>query len=333
MTLRIITTHSDGNPLVVGLRSIGVRVDRVSWTEMPGHRDFDGCIGFYGNLFTEIKNLPVFVTLKHRLARLGIPYVFWNRDAPWNVGMKLHRRLAVQWLKPVDIYLAHSLQDARWFSGNCHYFPNAAQRPYYAGTRIEEMRVEDAYEADVCFFGALGNLKRRGCRERVEFFGEVERRVKALLPTARFRIVDTVHQGLGLEEQLHLIRTSKINLNFGAMCDLPGNPSWGMPERVFGIPAAGGFLLTDYRQAIPDTFTDGACDYFLEAEDCAAKIVSGLASFSTLRARAEEMYRQVVAQHTYEVRANQLLDLLGLYREHQPIGTIQPNSDFLSTRA
>lgn len=314
MKARIVTTHSDGGPLVVALRAVGVQVDRVDWKDLLGYRNFEGCIGFYGNLFTEIKNLPAFVALKRKLGRLDIPYVFWNRDAPWNVGMKLHRRLAVQWMTPVDIYLAHSLQDAAWFSSNCHYFPNAAQHPYYADTRVGELRDEASYEQDVCFFGALGNTRRRACRERVEFLAEVESRVRRVLPAVRFRVLDTVHQGLGLEQQLRLIRTSKINLNYGAMCDLPGNPSWGMPERVFGIPAAGGFLLTDYRRSISDTFAGDACDFFLEAEDCAAKIISSLESFHVLRARAEEMHRQVVEKHTYEARARQLLGLLQSYR-------------------
>lgn len=314
MNKRIVTTHSESNPLIVALRANGVEVERIDWNRVHDFRGLDDCLGFYGNLFQEIKNLPKLISLRTNLRKRQVPYIFWNRDAPWNVGMKTHRRLAVRWLRIVDIYLAHSLQDSHIFSNNSYYFPNAASRAYYSDTNLDLLRNEALYENDVSFFGAIGNVKRRGCRERVGFFSEVERRVKREMPSARFKIVDTVHRAIGLEEQLHLIRTSKINLNFGAMCDLPGHSSWGMPERVFGIPAAGGFLLTDFRRSIPETFANDACDYFSDAEDCAKKILSSLSSFKLLRERAEEMHRQVITSHTYEKRAAKLMELILRHR-------------------
>lgn len=315
MTIRILTTHAERNPLIVALRAAGAEVVRLSRQDAVQALPTGGFAALYGNFFDEIKYLPAFVGLKRALLRRGIPYVFWNRDAPWNVGMKLPRRLLAQWWKPVDLYLSHSMQEAGWFSRNCHFFPNAAQSAYYAGTRLEDLRDEAAYQQDVAFCGALGNLRRRACRERVAFLAAVETRVRRALPGVRFRVVDTVSQPMGLDEQLALIRTSKINLNYGAMCDLPGNPSWGLPERVFGIPAAGGYLLTDYRRSIDMTFHHAGCDSFVDADDCATKIISGLSAFARLRERAEALHREVLAAHTYEVRARQLLALLAAYPE------------------
>lgn len=313
MTVRILTTHTERNPLIGALRAEGV--DAVSVRRQDAVRALQAgeFSAFYGNFFDEIKYLPTLFALKRVLIQRGIPYVFWNRDAPWNVGMKLHNRLLAQWWKPIDIYLSHSMQEAGWFSRSCHFFPNAAQSAYYTSTRIEDLRSEASYQQDVAFFGALGNLRRRGCRERVAFLAAVEAKVRHVLPQVRFRVVDTIAHPMGLAEQLALIRTSKVNLNFGAMCDLPGNPSWGLPERVFGIPAAGGYLLTDYRRSIDMAFPNATSDSFIDAEDCASKIVHGLSSFPWLRERAEALHREVMAAHTYAERVKRLLSLIEAY--------------------
>ena len=124
-------------------------------------------------------------------------------------------------------------------------------------------------------------------------------------------------ESLTADQQIELIQASKINLNYGAMCDLPGNPSWGLPERVFGIPAAGGFLLTDWRESVPDTFPDGHLDNFRDATDCAGKIRHYLNRFGELRDRAEALHAQVLTHHTYANRAVQLINLLHTYA-HRP---------------
>jgi len=306
----LLTFHSERNPLVVSLREAGMEVVCIDDFRIARNR-LDGCVAYYGNVFTEIKHPLAFISLLKALHRRAIPYVFWNRDAPWNVGIKKHREWLLHLLKPVDIYLTHSLQMAHLFSRNpAIYFPNAAQRAYCAEGDLADLRIPSHYRYDVTFIGAVGNLKRHNCRERAAFLRAVQAGLQARSSNARFRIVDTVHENLSVEEQLALIRTSKVNLNFGAMCDLPGNPSWGLPERVFGIPATGGFLLTDWRQAIPTTFPDDSCDFFHDAEECVGKILYYLPRFDLLRARAEKLHTQVLAGHTYAIRARQLVELL-----------------------
>lgn len=308
----LLTTHKDGNPLVSAMRKAGIKVIQYDFPKIPTY--LPSCIGYYGNIFSEIKYPFAFMRLNRALARHGIPYIFWNRDAPWNVGMKLHSSLFLRLLKPVDIYLAHSMQDANWFTrGTPHYFPNAAQSDYCQPALSPNFSDGDQWRYDISFFGMIGNPKRTNCLRRKTFLDNVRKILERRGVTARWRVVDTAHEHLSVAQQLELIRSTRINLNFVAMCDLPGNSSWGMPERVFGIPAAGGFLLTDWRESIPKTFPDGSCDYFRTQEECADKIVYYLSHPDPLRRQAERLHSIVLDQHTYSVRAQHLIALL---RQH-----------------
>lgn len=308
----LLTTHAPHNPLVQALVAQGVDVRHVKFGEPLA--DLPTCLGFYGNLFDEIKHWRKLAALKQQLSVHRVPYVFWNRDAPWNTGMKLKNRLAMQWLKPVDIYLAHSMQTHQWFGGEAHDFPNATQPAYYVETDLQALRDEAAYKFDVSFFGSFGNTKDANARARFEFLITLKSLLRLKLPAIRFKAVNTATHQLSLSEQMALIRSTKINLNYGAMCDLPGNRSWGLPERVFGIPAAGGSLLTDDRQSIPETFPAGLCDTFATPEECAHKIALALANFHMTRTRAEQLHRYVLSNHTYSHRAQTLMDLLQSYR-------------------
>jgi spore maturation protein CgeB len=309
----LLTSHSERNPLIVGLRESGLNVLCIKDIK-TARKNLNGCMAYYGNLFSEIKNPITFFFLLIALHRRRIPYIFWNRDAPWNVGMKKHHAWLLNLLKPVDIYLTHSLQRSRWFSANTAiYFPNAAQQIYCVNNDLTDLRNPSSYCHDVTFIGAISNQKRRNCRERRCFIDAVQENLKAHTSTVKIHIVDTTYNALNAEEYRSLIRSSKINLNFGAMCDLPNEPSWGMPERVFGIAAAGGFLLTDWRASIPDTFPEGSCVFFYTPEDCARKILHHLQHFNDTRDRAEYLHRLVLTEHTYHIRAQQLISIIRKY--------------------
>jgi len=118
-----------------------------------------------------------------------------------------------------------------------------------------------------------------------------------------------------IDKQISIIQKSKINLNIGAMCDLQDNPSLGLPERAFGIPAAGGFLLTDWRKNITNTFSENGCDYFHNPEECANKIIYFLRNFDLTRAHAEKLHNEVVNKYTYNISAANLLDILICYQQ------------------
>lgn len=308
----ILTTYTDRNPLLNGLRQEGVTVKQGN---LPLRADdLTGCIGFYGNVFDELKDWPTLLRTRALLRKAAVPYVFWNRDAPWHVGMKWFNRWALKLIKPVDIYLAHSLQDHTWFGGASHYFPNAAQLSYYQNTDLQALRNEATYQHDVSFFGSIAKGKACNVKRRAVFLEALQLALRQRLPHIRCSIVDASIQALTQEEQLQLIRTSKINLNVGAMCDLESKDSWGLPERVFGVPAAGGLVITDARQHVADTFPQNCLPEFDTPQACAALIEQLLSDWAALRNLAEQQHQQVVEYHTYQSRARHLLNLLAGYR-------------------
>lgn len=308
----ILTTHTDRNPLLSGLRQEGVTVRQISFPLCAD--DLTGCMGFYGNLFDEVKDWPTLLRTRALLRKAGVPYIFWNRDAPWHVGMKWFNRWALKRIKPVDIYLAHSLQGQSWFGGEAHYFPNAAQRAYYQDTDLQALRDESTYQNDMSFFGSIAKGKACNVKRRAAFLESLKSELRQRIPKIRFSILDASTQSLTQEEQLHLIRTSKINLNVGAMCDLPRKETWGLPERVFGVPAAGGLVITDSRHHVADTFEQGSLPEFVTPQDCATLVENLLSDWSALRNLAEQQHKQILERHTYQLRARQLLRLLADYR-------------------
>lgn len=313
--MKLCTTHSQNNPLLKALGKCAVEVEYLGWDEVCQRKEWFGVNAFYGNLFDEIKTPLDLLGLKRRLARAGVPYVFWNRDAPWNTGMKLKSRLAMQWIKPVDIYLTHSMQNFEWFGGEAHYFPNAAQPEYYETTDVASLNNESTYCYDVSFFGSCGGQRDRNARNRHAFLVAVRHQLQRKAPSVRFLEIDTSKQALSLSDQLALIRSTKINLNFGAMCDLPGNSSWGVPERVFGIPAAGGLVISDTRKHLEITFSAGVVPVFDGPEACVQQILELLRNFDQMRALAKTQYQHVLERHTYRQRAEQLLQILQNYQQ------------------
>ena len=311
--MRLVTTHSSKNPLLVALESIGVEVQYIAWHEACEIDAWKGVDAFYGNFFDEVKKPLELFRLKHRLISAEVPYVFWNRDAPWNTGMTLKSRVAMQWIKPVDVYLAHSMQNFELFCGEAYYFPNAAQPEYYESANMHSLRDESSYIYDVSFFGSIGSARDANAKARRAFLAEIETRLRRKLPMVRFKVIDTSGQPMQISDQLALIRDTKINLNIGSMCDLPRDPSWGLPERVFGVPAAGGLLITDSRRSLEETFCDSICPSFAHIDECEALILNMLGDFPKQRMVAESVHREVLKRHTYKNRAQKFVEIVTGY--------------------
>ncbi|MDD5394641.1 MAG: glycosyltransferase [Thiothrix sp.] len=304
----ILTTHSQNHPLLQALSELNVRIIYKDFRHIT-HKDLKGTTAYLSNLFTELKYPYHLYKLSKALKSRKIPYVFWNRDAPWNCGMKSRHRWVLNIINPIDIYFTHSGQE-NIPAKVTKYLPNAARVDYIFNGDMNIFRNESHYSYDVCFMGALANKKRFGCRDRHDFLSTLQQQLQNSSPRLRFKIVDTSVERLSLTEQLDLIQRSKININYGANCDLPNLRSWGLPERVFGIPASGAFLLTEHRECLRDTFSIDTYDYFSSPEECVEKIIFYLCNLDILRSRAETLHNNVVAKHTYINRAQAFLEKL-----------------------
>lgn len=309
----IVTSYIDGNPLLKPFNNKGIQVITVNRPK-DALRLLDQTICYFGDLKYDLKHPFELLKLKGELSRRGIPYVYWNRDAPWNEGWKKHRFLFLKFIKPVNIYLAHSSQTSHLFHQKTELFPNAAENFFFNKNDISQLRQESNYQYDVSFIGSTGNKKWRACNLRAEFFNEVEKRIRIISPNVRFKIFDTCTEKISKQAQVDIIKSTKINLNYGAVCDLPSTPSWGLPERVFGIAAAGGFLLTDYRKTSEKIFNKNLLEDFQDIDGCVEKINFYLDHFNELRNRAEALHQEVLNFHTYDIRAEQFLNLVKNYR-------------------
>jgi len=243
------------------------------------------------------------------LRKAGIPHVVLNREGPSHFGEKQWRLFLMRHFKFMDAYATHTLQNCRGFATDVIYLPSAARDEYccHDPARIKQLRDPANYRHDVSFFG---NIHSPEMLPRAEFLTELTQRLEKL------GISLTIKGGkLSLEEQIELIQSSRINLNYHAGTDSRYNSRqryrprcWGMSERCYGIPAAGGFLLSDERFHAADDFIPGIewAD-FTDVQDCVNRIRYYLDHFQEARDIAEAANRRVLTQHTYMQRALRLI--------------------------
>ena len=293
-------------PLKQALAERGVVLVENEWQPSPDllHRML-ACVADFGG---GVKHPFDAWGWKRRLSRHGVPVFVWNRDAPHNNNLRPWKLGVFDRLRPLDIYATHSLIDTRWrFADTVLFLPNAADTDAYnlrgdPETVLGRLRDPDQYRWDVSFFGALDGERYKEAFDRKRFFDHLAIRLDA--SGIRYRFVDTLHTTLSLNEQVNLIQSSRINLNFGARCDYGGFPASGLPDRCFGIPACGGFLLTDQRIHVADSFKLGRhLDAFADLDECIQKIHHHLDNFSLSRDIAEEGWRHTMRHHTYANRA------------------------------
>lgn len=255
--------------------------------------------------------------LKRLLNRHGIPLVTWNRDAPHYLNRASWRLNLLDVSQMFDIYATHSLADeGRTFAGLQLYLPNAADLDNYsikgdADQVLARLRQDGSYRYDVSFFGAMDGDRYKEMREREVFFKELSGRLSSMGIRYLFREAS----GMSVGEQIRLIQESKISLNFGASCEYGFPQAFGLPERCYGIPAVGGFLLCDKRVHARDDFTVGEnWAEFDGLDDCVSQIQYWLSHFDAARHLAEKCYHHVMSHHTYQQRAEKLLGAIHDWR-------------------
>jgi spore maturation protein CgeB len=245
-------------------------------------------------------------SLRRRLARARVPFVALNRDAPFNRGVHPLRLAVLRHLKPFDIYATHSMQGAGRYAHRALYCANAARESVYrvSDADLAELRDPARYRWDVSFLGNLDAARFGEHARRVEFLRALSARLDELGIRTSFR--DST--GIDVREQVGIIQASRINLSVMAACDAGVEESWGLPERCYGVPACGGFLLADRRRHAAEDFAEDERAEYEGVDDCVQKIRNFLAHFDEARAIAERARARVVRDHGYRNRAARLLD-------------------------
>jgi spore maturation protein CgeB len=302
---RILLNFRNGFPaLREGFEALGHEVIENQWT--PEAAALEGAALCVADFVDSARKLRRTLGLKKRLARSRVPFVALNRDAPFNRGIHPTRLAVMAWLKPFDGYASHSMQAAEKFSARTLYCPNAAREALFqvSEAQLQALRDPAQYRWDVSFFGNLDARRYPEHARRVEFLHVLKGRLEAQNLKVLFR--DSA--GLADEEQVEIIRASRINLSTIAACDAGAEPSWGLPERCYGVPACGGFLLSDRRRHAPEDFADDERAEYAGLEECVSRVRHFLGRFGEARALAERAQARVARDHGYRNRAARLLD-------------------------
>ncbi|RTL54445.1 MAG: glycosyltransferase family 1 protein [Rhodocyclaceae bacterium] len=310
----LLYLNGKANPVVSALAAQGVEIVTDNW--QPDAALTARLIGVWVNFYHLLQPGEFLRVrrLRRQLRAAGVPFMVWNRDAPGYLNKAAWRLHLLSAAQPVDLYATHAVDERYRFGRAEVYFPNAASIERYnlSGVSLETLRDPAYYAWDVsCFCGMTP--RRPEHHDRIRFFAALSERL--LAKGCKIRFVDTETESLSLPQQIELIQKSRINLNYGATCDVPGQVPSGMPERVFGIPACGGFLLSDHRSHAAEDFMPGRewAD-FRTLDEAEMKIEHFLARFDESRDIAEAAHRRVMAQHTYAHRAQRLMDLLAASR-------------------
>ncbi len=293
-------------------RGLSLRENRT-WQDAD-RSDPQRILGAYTWFYEGLRN-PLQVRNIHRwLRQHGIPLFTWNQDAPhylnYTLPTRAWRLYVAEKMRFFDIYATHTLIDAdRNFADTTVYLPNAADTTRYhlSGHTLAELRDPSAYDWDVSFFGAMNGNRYKEMRARQDFFSALGDRLHA----KGIRFLFREATGMSHEAQIQLIQRSRINLNFGASCEYGAPVASGLPERCYGIPACGGFLLCDKRIHARDDFTPGGNWAEFDGLDaCVARIEYWLENFQEARSLAERCHTHVLAQHSYANRAEILHNAL-----------------------
>lgn len=102
-----------------------------------------------------------------------------------------------------------------------------------------------------------------------------------------------------------LYRASKINLNI-----TKAHSPKAINQRLFDVPGAGGFVLTDFREDLRLLFDEDEVAYYQDKEDLIEKVRFYLSHPGQRERIARQARKRVLARHTYEVRMENLIKLI-----------------------
>lgn len=302
---KILLNFRGGFPgLREGFEALGHEVIENLWT--PDAATLGGAALCVADFVDSARKVRRTLGMKKRLAGARVPFIALNRDAPFNRGVHPTRLAVMAWLKPFDGYASHTMQAAEKYSARTLYCPNAARETVYRVTDAELVAMRDPgrYHRDVSFVGNLDTRRYREHARRAEFLHVLAGRLETMGLNVLFRN----SAGMTEAEQLDSVRTSRINLSTVAACDAGTEPSWGLPERCYGVPACGGFLLSDRRRHAPEDFADDERAEYGDLEDCVSRIRHFLERLDQARGIAERARTRVARDHGYRNRAERLLD-------------------------
>lgn len=308
----LLNYRTPNNRLREGLADAGHLVEENIWDfDEIIRKKIEAVVFEFKSIF---KDKYRFIKLAIKVRRAGIPIITWNLDSPWNMGISRWKLELLLKSGVIDIYATNSLQHTGRNKCQNLYLPNAALVSQYnlAGRMIEDLRDPSLHKWDVSFIGNLNSDRYKEHTRRQEFLRELEMRLS--LDGLSCNFIDSA--GMKTNEQVEIIQRSAINLSCLSAADSTGEKSWGLPERCYGVPACGGFLIMDDRRHVKDDFVLGKeAVTYKDIDECLSKIRYFIKRHGKRREIAEMAHARVMRDHTYQERAKRLVETILEFKE------------------
>lgn len=276
-------------------------------------------VAWWPDFYAHIKSPVTLWQLRRQCQRQGVALVTWNRDAPNYKRVKLSRLMPLRWMRPFHIYWSHLNAEPYRFGDLNATLWNAADLRWFHlnGRELAGFRDPSAYQYTVSFVGGFNPAKFKDHQDRSQWLAAYADRLRA--EQIPYRFIDTSDRTMPLAEMRDVIQASMLNLSLGAVCEYGARfHARGLPERPFGVASCGGAYLSDPRQI--DGLFDPEREWmtFADLEQAVVWAREARQRLSAIRDSADAMHRRVMAEHTYEHRARQVLADLAQW--HQRVG-------------
>ncbi|WP_066186825.1 CgeB family protein [Gracilibacillus timonensis] len=283
------TNFTPGRYLEEGLRAIGIHVDvfqdsidfnQVDWRQ------------YLAVLFVESPSKPP-VRVKH-INQVTIPKLFWVHHG--ENRLVTNRQLAAQY-KPDLILMAHSLHLAKHFVVPVHFFPFAMAKDVFNNSKALMDRPTD--------ISSVGTLDPVYYQRRKRAIARLKEQFQSTYQTS-------FHKRVFLDELAATYRDSKLVVNHTA------DHIKSLNMRLFEGVGCGALVLSDYVPKMEEIFTpDKHLVLFDNHNDLLEKADYYLNHLDEAQTIASSGYRHLLTKHTYEHRAQELLDKIEEVKEKQ----------------
>jgi spore maturation protein CgeB len=311
---KVLIFYRGFEPIIRGFKNLGCEV--VIYNTFPSIGEIELADVALFDMYDIVKKPINSYLIRKKLNEVNCPVIVWNRDGPANKGEKKWRQFILRNFDLFNIYASHTLQPCGALRQNTKYLSNAASiTDYFLERPLKSLLDPKNYQFDVGFVGNINTDKYPEMRRRANFLNALSEALDKLNITYIFS--DSYKTA---DLQRGIIQSTKINLQYHAGCDTHFRVKdkyvhgWGLPERCYGIPACGGFLLSDERKHGTDDFGEDWCSFDDNVDDCVSKIRFYLDNFELTREIAERQHQRVMQSHTYEHRAKQLLAFANEWR-------------------
>lgn len=191
---------------------------------------------------------------------------------------------------------------------NCLYLPLGADTEFHKKISLIN---GNRYKCDIGFVGAWDQNRQIILQElenldNVKIWGPKWRKRNSK-NSKMLKIIKG--EGLYNKDIVNFFNTTKINININLRQN--HNIPSGANLRTFEITACSGFLLTDFVEELPELFRiPDEIEVFNTKDEFIDKVKYYIKNDSVREKIAENGYRRVIADHTYEIRMKQVLDTI-----------------------